>query len=370
MKAAGYYDWREFSTSIGGRTIRYASKPGLPDWDRTDRAAQLLAESIAIQPGERLLDLRSGQGVVAAYAAACGAQVAALDDNFIASEATRRTFALNGIAPGDPAPPFDVVALTMPKGRDVLRRLVRQAARALKPGGRVYLSGANRSGIKSAIDDLDSIVGNACLVAYGKGQRVATATRTDRVAIDPGDDFAEAEVEVKGERWRVVSAPGVFAHGRLDEGTRRLIEAVDFRPGESLLDLGCGCGIIGLVAAHCGCRVTCVDASATAVESTRRTLSLAGHVDADVLWGDCASAVADRRFDAVVTNPPFHQGIDTDDWVSRQFMRDAAAVLRPGGRLVLVANRFLRYEREMDDLFSVVRTLDADNRFCVYEAVV
>ena len=46
-------------------------------------------------------------------------------------------------------------------------------------------------------------------------------------------------------------------------------------------------------------------------------------------------------------------------------MRDAAHVLNQDGKLYRVANRFIRYERMMSELFSRVTTAYEDNRFHV-----
>jgi len=366
----GYYTWREFEARIGDRLIHCASKPGLPDWDQPDHAARLLAETIEVGPGDRLIDLTCGRGTLAAFAALRGAEVTTLDDSIVAVEATRRTLALNGVvASTDRASGYDIAVITIPKSREAVRRLIHDAARLLKPGGRIYLAGAKRAGVKSAIDDLAKVFGSASVIAYGKGHRVATAIRPDILQVKEDDGFAQVDVEARGEHWRIITAPGVFARGRLDEGTQRLIEALEFRAGESLLDLGCGCGIVGSVGARMGNRVTCVDVSAAAIEATQRTLSVNGIRDVEVIWSDCASAVSDRRFDVVATNPPFHQGVGADYEVARQFVRDAARVLRPGGRLALVANRFLRYEREMAGLFADVRVIFEDGRYRVLEAV-
>jgi len=90
---------------------------------------------------------------------------------------------------------------------------------------------------------------------------------------------------------------------------------------------------------------------------------------AEVIASDCGGAVLGRRFDVVATNPPFHQGLGVGYDVARQFVRDAARVLKPGGRLALVANRFIRYEHTATDLFSDVRTAYEDDRFRVLEAI-
>jgi 16S rRNA (guanine1207-N2)-methyltransferase len=77
----------------------------------------------------------------------------------------------------------------------------------------------------------------------------------------------------------------------------------------------------------------------------------------------------DRRFDVVITNPPFHQGVGVDYEVACQFVRDATRVLRPGGRLFLVANRFLRYGDLIREVFGNVDTAHADHRYHVLTAV-
>ncbi|HUV89496.1 MAG TPA: methyltransferase, partial [Anaerolineae bacterium] len=69
------------------------------------------------------------------------------------------------------------------------------------------------------------------------------------------------------------------------------------------------------------------------------------------------------------TNPPFHQGVGVDYEVACQFVRDAARVLRRGGRLFLVANRFLRYGDLLCETFGNVATAYADNRYHVLAAV-
>jgi 16S rRNA (guanine1207-N2)-methyltransferase len=115
----------------------------------------------------------------------------------------------------------------------------------------------------------------------------------------------------------------------------------------------------------------CVDSSAAALQATRATLELNGVPEcAQVLASDCASAVCRLRFDVVATNPPFHQGLGVEYDVAQQFVRDAARMLNEGGRMYLVANRFIRYER-LSELrgMSRVTTVYEDNRFRVLVAV-
>jgi 16S rRNA (guanine1207-N2)-methyltransferase len=78
--------------------------------------------------------------------------------------------------------------------------------------------------------------------------------------------------------------------------------------------------------------------------------------------------VLDRRFDVVVCNPPFHQGVGVAYDVARQMVRDAATVLRPGGRFYLVSNAFIRYEREARGRFTTVDEIFNDRRYRVLRA--
>ena len=77
-----------------------------------------------------------------------------------------------------------------------------------------------------------------------------------------------------------------------------------------------------------------------------------------------------RRYDAIVSNPPFHaQGAGERVDIGRAYIASAAAALKPGGRLWLVANRHLPYEAALAAGFASVRTLAQQDGFKVVEAV-
>ena len=111
-----------------------------------------------------------------------------------------------------------------------------------------------------------------------------------------------------------------------------------------------------------------LDADSEAVRSAQRSASAAGLADFQAVTSDIADAVRDERFDVVVSNPPFHVGKATALNVPMQFMRDAFHVLRPGGRLFLVANRTLPYEAALTDIFGNMRTVHDGQRFKVLSA--
>ncbi len=162
--------------------------------------------------------------------------------------------------------------------------------------------------------------------------------------------------------------PGVFSADRLDEGTRLLLEHLEVPAGVSVLDVGCGAGVIGAVAGRRGAgSVTMTDVNLLAVAAARRNAGLAG-VPVEVVAGDVYGGLGERRFDLIASNPPFHQGKVVDYDMPQRLIAQASEHLAPGGRLVLVANAFLPYDRLMRERFGNVEVLGATRQYRVLSA--
>ena len=87
-----------------------------------------------------------------------------------------------------------------------------------------------------------------------------------------------------------------------------------------------------------------------------------------VRWHDVTRGLS-QRYDAIVSNPPFHQGRADLPELGRAFITTAAEALQPNGRLFIVANRHLPYEAILTARFRDVRTLVTQEGFKVIEAV-
>lgn len=372
---------QEIIANLRSEPTPLVTRPGVFGWQGIDPATQLLIEQMHIAAQDTVLDLGCGCGVIGLAAARLAAQgrVWLVDNNVAALDCARQTLERNRIAnaevfASDVAAAvshisFDVVLTHLPRGKDVARQFIIDAATVLKPGGRLYLAGHNDTGIKPFVEFAGEVFGNSSVLAYKKGGRVALCVKGDETPIPTSDyhGWREFSAQIKGQNWPFAAKPGIFSWQELDAGTHALIETMQVEPGERVLDIGCGCGIIGAVAAQTASEVYMVDSNVVAVEAARRTLALNG-IDpstAHVLASDGADAVSQERFDLVVTNPPFHQGRQTDYSVAHRFIRDAAQVLHPKGRFYLVANRFIRYEHEMGGHFGRVQVAYEDNLFRV-----
>ncbi|MCP4540373.1 MAG: methyltransferase [Chloroflexi bacterium] len=389
-----YYAFQKLAINAHGHQVTIVGKPGAWSWDELDPGTAALLQVAEIDPDDDVLDLGCGTGAIGAVASilAPRGHITLVDCNIVATSCAQHTLITNDIANAEvqladgvemlaPAS-FDVVLSHLPRGRAVKEELIQGAARVLGPGGRFYFVANKRAGVKGAISYARALFGQCGVIRQKKGYHVALAIKpTDLELSPPVDSYIARTVILNDVETALVSKPGVFAWDRVDAGSAALVSAMEIEARDRVLDLGCGTGLAGLAAARSASEghVVLADADARAVESARRTLEANGLTNAETLLSDCGSAVLDRqfdagrfakhRFDAVITNPPFHQGVGVDYDVACQFVRDAAQALRRGGRLFLVANRFLRYGDLIRETFGNVATAYADNRYHVLTAV-
>ena len=386
----GYRQTRQQRVTLGEERLTLVTRPGFADWADVTPAMNLLAAHARINAGERVLVGPCGHGALGVWAARQTEPrlVTCLDTHWIAAETARATAQRNGlpdlavsaVAPRPDQGPWEVVLLLLPKGRDLARLWLLNAALATVPGGRIYIAGPNRGGIKSFVQDAEGLLGPSVLLGYKGGNRAVVLTRPadlpdplPPIYQQPGlleGTFATISTTVAGAERTLYTRPGVFSRDAVDEGTSLLLEALSVRPDERALDLGCGYGIVGLhmaLEAPQGA-VTLVDVDSLACQCARETLARNGVTDAPVLHGDGMAAVPEQQFTLVVSNPPFHAGLDVNLDMTAAFIRESYDALERSGRLVLVANRFLTYQRMLQEHFGRVEILARTPQFQVLSA--
>lgn len=272
---------------------------------------------------------------------------------------------------------FPLVLVLPPRQREQARALMARAVAATAPGGRVLACVANNEGAKSAEADLARLAGPLAQLSKHKCRAFWTAP------LHAGDSPARVDDGLVAQ-WQVLDAPrpvadgrflsrpGVFAWDRIDPASALLAGHLPADLRGRAADLGAGFGYLSaelLQRAPGIAELDLFEAQHGALELARRNLAgFSGRVAIGYHWHDVTAGLP-RRYDVIVSNPPFHgQGRADRPDIGRRFIAVAGQSLRPGGRLLLVANRHLPYESELAVRFGSVRTLAQQGGFKVVEA--
>ncbi|MGH8433232.1 MAG: methyltransferase [Pseudomonas sp.] len=270
-----------------------------------------------------------------------------------------------GVTP--PSALFEAAVLFLPKSRELTDYLLNALAARLQ-GRELFLVGEKRSGIERAAKQL---------APFGKPRKLDSARHCQLWQVTVEQAPAAPELEALAQRYQleladgpltVISLPGVFSHGRLDRGTALLLQHLDKLPSGHVLDFGCGAGVLGaaLKRRFPHNQISLLDVDAFAAASSRLTLAANG-LDAEVLTGDGIDA-APVGLNAILSNPPFHEGVHTDYQATENLLRQAVKHLKPGGELRLVANSFLKYQPLIEEHLGPCRTLGEGQGFRIYQA--
>lgn len=257
-----------------------------------------------------------------------------------------------------------LVALTKHKAESQAN--LARAWQLLAPGGMLVAAGAKDSGAASLARELEAAVGPVeALSKYH--HRILLARRQQGPDALPW--LEAAELRPVAAIGGAVSRPGIYGWDKIDAGSALL--AAQFSPAIQgrVADLGAGWGYLGLQLGRLCPGVTALDAieaEGLAVEAAEANLTALPQ--ARVLWQDATAGLEPGAYDWVVMNPPFHSGKATDMDLGRAFVASAAEGLKPGGRLLMVANRHLPYEAELGTRFSAWRVVAEDRAFKVLEA--
>lgn len=382
-----YMDNQKYQVKLGNLQLEIFSRPGISNWELSSPLARLIVENIVFRPAEHVFLFGCLHGALPAYLALTvkAGQLSITDHNVSALELTRLTLSANNAPdvdilenielPLEYEHRFNVVLIQIPKGRSLARRWLLQAYRSLTDEGSLYIVGSNRLGIQSVVKDTQELFGPGRILAYKKGSRLThfikhTGEHTlPAWAESPGlapRTWVEFSISVSNHTFEIRSLPGVFSYDRLDEGTQMLLESIQIPAGAKVLDAGCGYGIIGLFAADQGAElVHMIDNNLLAVEASRETLSVNGIKNAQVIAGDLLNPYLPDHYDFVLSNPPFHTGQAVDYQVAHTLIENSYQALKLGGRLIIVANRFIRYNRLIREIFGNISILAESSKFHV-----
>lgn len=176
---------------------------------------------------------------------------------------------------------------------------------------------------------------------------------------------------LRGRKLVFITDAGVFSADGVDSGSRLLIETVELPQQGDVLDLGCGYGVLGITCAvvEPGLRVVMVDINQRALELARQNARLNGAANIEILESDGFAALAGRRFDLILTNPPFRQGKE----LVSSWLRESRDHLKPGGRLAMVVRTqqgARSWRRRLEEWYGHCQELEKKGGYRVYQVSV
>lgn len=261
---------------------------------------------------------------------------------------------------------FDLLLIILPKAKQEVQYLLASLTPHLQQDASIVLVGEKKCGIKSA---------STLLAPYSSSVNTIDSARHCSVLFaqlnQPVKPFQQQQwiktypIHINNIKLQICSLPGVFSHGELDKGSELLLQNLPKEIHGSVLDFGCGAGVLAcyLLSLYPDIEVDLVDINVYALASAKLSLQKNG-LQGNVFPSNVFSELK-QKYNLLLSNPPFHSGQKTDYSAAETFIKEATLHLKKTGKMTLVANKFLRYEPLLKDVFSTVTTIQENNKFKV-----
>lgn len=303
-------------------------------------------------------------------------------DSWLAHQALRENLKRNACDPDSvrilpstqtPDKSPDLVLFKVPKSLALLEDQLIRLKPLLTQSSRVIVAGMVKTMPSSLWKMLESIIGPS------ETSRAQKKARLIEVSVDPQLHLPENPYPrrwtLEGTAFEIINQSNVFSRERLDIGTRFLLQHLPRTEGpREIIDLGCGNGLLGLMAAQQNpeASLSFIDESYMAIASARANFK---QIDptlqrAKFYLDDGLAEFQKHAADLILCNPPFHQSHAVGDAVALSMFRQSASVLRDGGELWVVGNRHLDYHFKLRRWFSSVDVVTSNRKFVILRAVV
>ena len=149
-------------------------------------------------------------------------------------------------------------------------------------------------------------------------------------------EINKINVKVKDTEFIFYTDNGVFNKKGLDYGTRLLLENIDFTNKTKFLDVGCGCGPIGIYVAlqNKNYNVDMIDVNERALHLCNISKKENNLDNINIFKSDAYENIKDK-YDLIITNPPIHAGKKK----VYEIINDAKNYLNNNGELLIVIRK-------------------------------
>ncbi len=273
---------------------------------------------------------------------------------------------------------FSRVIYRVSKEKPVAHHIINHSLRLLAVDGELILVGAKNEGIKTYARKAAHYFNARATITKHGNYYIATIRTNSASPSDAESRLLSLKTPYENLAPTIIcdditfySKPGLFGWNKIDRGSALLAQHLnDFfasfpTPPQTLLDLGCGYGYLSVMAAQTqaenALRIVATDNCAAAIIACQKNFA-AFNIAGEVVADDCAGGITDT-FDALLCNPPFHQGFKTDSRLTEKFINAAAQHLVPSGRALFVVNQFVPLEKLARPVFARSEKIAAADGF-------
>ena len=184
---------------------------------------------------------------------------------------------------------------------------------------------------------------------------------------DAAHDIHELRVDLLGEKMTFLTDAGVFSKKMVDFGSQLLLKCLEVNQGETVLDVGCGYGPLGLSLAKAyGVQATMVDINNRALGLARKNAER-NKVEATIFQSNIYEQVK-GKFDHVISNPPIRAGKQ----VVHEIIEKSKDFLGIGGDLTIVIQKKQgapSAKSKMEDVFGNCEIVKKDKGYYILRSV-
>lgn len=162
------------------------------------------------------------------------------------------------------------------------------------------------------------------------------------------------------------TAPGVFSADGIDPASAMLLQYLPSDTRGEVVDLGAGWGFLTarlLEKAPKISRVQLIEDNAVALDCARKNID---DPRIEFHWNNALTWMPREPVHTVIMNPPFHTARSAEPSLGIGFIQAASKMLKPGGKLFMVANAHLPYEATLEQAFAKIDVLGRSSRFKVF----
>ncbi|MBQ8164544.1 MAG: class I SAM-dependent methyltransferase [Clostridia bacterium] len=164
-----------------------------------------------------------------------------------------------------------------------------------------------------------------------------------------------------GIECEFITSDKCFSPKSADRGTLAMLSVCRINDNETVLDLGCGYGTVGIWAAHFTAEenIYMLDINADALECARQNAAINGFPEINIIESNGYENLDRAGFDAILSNPPYH----TDFSVAKMFIEKGFNRLKVGGRMYMVTKRLDWYRNKLTSVFGGVKVNEIDGYY-------